>query len=134
MDIQGHSAIRGGTVVDCKATAVPRCLSCEPLVTARFLPVVAVVLQVGWPRRPQAKMTAALSNSYMVSSLSVRSACGKRDVLIGAPAAAAATFASPYPTCIYVVLSMLLQAYFLNLLLSRLFGEVALYPVSEVKG
>lgn len=39
--------------------------------------------KVGWPRRPQAKMTAALSNSYMVSTLSVRSASGERDVLIG---------------------------------------------------
>lgn len=39
--------------------------------------------KVGWPRRPQAKMKAALSNSYMVSTLSVRSACGKQEVLIG---------------------------------------------------
>lgn len=39
--------------------------------------------KVGWPRRPQAKMKTALQNSYMVSTLSVRSAAGEQEVLIG---------------------------------------------------
>lgn len=30
------------------------------------------LLQVGWPRRPPAKVEAALRNSYMISTLTVR--------------------------------------------------------------
>ena len=42
--------------------------------------------KVGWPRRPVAKMEAALLNSYMVSTLTLRRADGSsagEDVLIG---------------------------------------------------
>jgi ribosomal protein S18 acetylase RimI-like enzyme len=42
--------------------------------------------KVGWPRRPVAKMEAALLNSYMVSTLTLRRANGSsagEDVLIG---------------------------------------------------
>ena len=43
--------------------------------------------QVGWPRRPVAKMEAALSNSYMVSTLTLRTQRGSaeaEELLIGA--------------------------------------------------
>ena len=42
--------------------------------------------QVGWPRRPVAKMEAALSNSYMVSTLTLRTQRGSaeaEEMLIG---------------------------------------------------
>lgn len=52
--------------------------------------------KVGWPRRPVAKMEAALLNSYMVSTLTLRRADGSsagEDVLIGGLKSA------PSPTC-----------------------------------
>lgn len=44
--------------------------------------------KVGWPRRPVAKMEAALKNSYMVSTLTLRRAHGGaagEETLIGVP-------------------------------------------------
>jgi len=44
-------------------------------------------MQVGWPRRPVAKMEAALKHSYMVSTLTLRNkAAGpdEEELLIGA--------------------------------------------------
>ena len=46
-----------------------------------------ILRQVGWPRRPPAKVEAALRNSYMISTLTVRiSQPGKpaEEAMIGA--------------------------------------------------
>jgi hypothetical protein len=42
--------------------------------------------QVGWPKRPVAKVEAALRNSYMVSTLCLRTSAAQRveEKLIGA--------------------------------------------------
>ena len=38
----------------------------------RLYDLIRCMLQVGWPRRPPAKVEAALRNSYMTSTLTVR--------------------------------------------------------------
>lgn len=61
----------------------PACLPCLNVGSSTMM---CSSHKVGWPRRPVAKMEAALLNSYMVSTLTLRRADGSsagEDVLIG---------------------------------------------------
>ena len=82
-DAEGSSAqiiYRNGGMVDArslellcdKVCCVLRHCLAACLVSFQAAAKSTVELQVGWPRRPPAKVEAALRNSYMTSTLTVR--------------------------------------------------------------